>query len=267
MPRSYAVLLVVLLLVAGFSSSAPAQQLKDQQFKEQLARTLKENPDILLNAIREIDVEVLDALQQAALKKRQQDIQQMQERQERERQNPLKPVVDPSRILVGPAQAPVTIVEYSDFQCPYCERLSVELDKALAQLGTQARMIFKHNPLRSHESAMAAAKLFEAVSMQDKKAALKLYHLLFANQERLDELGENGLLDLAVQAGAKREATRKAMQSPEVQKRIDADMAEFSSFGFSGVPVLVINGVSVRGAVPAEEILKIVRDTTGTRAK
>lgn len=259
MPRLCAILWAILLLAISLPASA-----QDQQFKQQLARTLKENPEILLDAIREIDVEVLDVLQQAALKRRQQEIQEMQER---DRQNPLKPVVDPSRVLVGSAQAPVTIVEYSDFQCPYCERLSVELDKALAQLGTQARMIFKHNPLRSHESAMAAAKLFEAVNMQDKQAARKLYHLLFANQDRLDELGEKGLLDLAVQAGAKREATRQAMQSPEVQKRIEADMAEFRSFGFSGVPALVINGVSVRGAVPAEEILRLARETAGTQAK
>ncbi|MFO7595953.1 MAG: thioredoxin domain-containing protein [Desulfocurvibacter africanus] len=264
MPRLCAILWAFLLLAASFPIQAQAQQIQDQQFKEQLARTLKQNPEILLDAIRQIDGDVLDVLQQAAIKRRQQEIQR---EQERERQNPLKPVVDPSRILQGPARAPVTIVEYSDFQCPYCERLALELDKALAQLGTQARMVFKHNPVRSHESAMTAAKLFEAVSMQDKQAARKLYHLLFANQNRLDELGEKGLLDLAVQAGAKREATLKAMQSPEVQKRIEADMAEFRSFGFSGVPVLVINGVSVRGAVSAEEILQIVRDTSGTRAK
>lgn len=261
MPRLYAVLWAILLLAISLPASA-----QDQRFKQQLARTLKENPEILLDAIREIDVEVLNVLEQAALKRRQQEIQQMQER---ERQNPLKPVVDPSRVLVGLPQAPITIVEYSDFQCPFCERLAGELDKALAQLGSQARMIFKHNPLRSHESAMTAAKLFEAVNMQDnnKQAARKLYHMLFANQDRLDELGEKGLLDLAVQAGAKLEATKQAMQSPEVQKRIEADMAEFRSFGFSGVPALVINGVSVRGAVSAEEILRIVRDTTGTRTK
>lgn len=254
MSRLIAVLCALFLLACTAPASA-----QDDQLKEQIARTLRENPDIVLEAIREVDIEVLDLLQQAALKKRQEEVRQQQERELR---NPLKPVVEPSRVLKGPADAPVTIVEYSDFQCPYCGRLAQELDAAMAQLGDRARLVFKHNPLRSHESAMEAAKLFEAVAMRDKQAARKLYALFFENRERLDQLGEKGLLDLAVEAGADREATRKAMQSAEVRKRIAADMAEFRSFGFQGVPVLVINGVSVRGAVPAEEIIEIVRAAT-----
>lgn len=253
MSRPCAILCALLLLACGLPAHA-----QDDPFKAQLATTLRENPEILLDAIREVDVELLDILQQAALKKRQDEIRQQQTR---EMQSPLKPSVDPARILQGSVQAPVTIVEYSDFQCPYCDRLATELEAALAQLGDQARLVFKHNPLRSHQSAMEAAKLFEAVSMQDKQAARKLYKLLFENRDMLDQLGEKGLLDLAAKAGANRDATRKLMQGPEVQKRIAADMAEFRSFGFQGVPVLVVNGVSVRGAVPAQEIIELVRQT------
>jgi len=241
-------------------ASEPSQ---NASFEERLAWALKEDNTLLLEAIQAVDMEVLELMQQAARKKRQEEVRQQRER---ELQSPLQPVVEPERVLKGPAQAPVTIVEYSDFQCPYCSRLARDLDQVMTQLGDEARLVFKHNPLAMHPSAMQAAMIFEAVFMQDKEAGARLYKLLFENGDRLDELGEKGMLALAVQAGAKREAVRKAMRSPEVHQRIQADIAEFRSFGFQGVPVLLVNGVSVRGAVPAEDILELVRMTRKNRS-
>jgi len=190
-------------------ASEPAQ---DASFEEHLAWALKEDNTLLLEAIQAVDMEVLELMQQAARKKRQEEVRQQRER---ELQSPLQPVVEPERVLKGPAQAPVTIVEYSDFQCPYCSRLARDLDQVMTQLGDEARLVFKHNPLAMHPSAMQAAMIFEAVFMQDKEAGARLYKLLFENGDRLDELARRACSPWPSRPGPSARPCAKPCEAPK----------------------------------------------------
>ena len=246
-----------LLLILGLLLALPASVAADSDaaFREQLRKALKDDPNILLDALEANSQDVFSIVEKAAIARQE---AQIRRQQDQELVTPLKPKIDPKRVLMGPVDAPLTIVEYSDFQCPFCSKMAGELKKVMAELGDEARLIFKNYPLRMHKTAPVAAYFFEAVSLQNKKVALKFYELLFENQDKLDELGEAGIRKLAGQAGADLRRLEKDLKNPIIRQRLEEDAKEFRSFDFAGVPVVVINGVSVRSYTTADELLKLV---------
>jgi hypothetical protein len=92
-----------------------------------------------------------------------------------ELENPFKPVLDDSRPMRGPLQAPVTIVEYSDFECPYCGAAYFTLKDILRNYEESVRFVYKHNPLSMHPMAEPAARYFEAIALQDHDQAWKFH--------------------------------------------------------------------------------------------
>lgn len=243
--------IIAAALVAVLALTAPAQA-ANSDLTEAVAKVLKENPDIILDALRENDQELYSILEVAAETKRRKDARAEQIKQLKK---PFKPAIDPKRILHGNPDAEVTIVEYSDFQCPYCKRMSEAVDEALKELDGKVRFIFKNYPLRNHKSASLAAYLFEAVALQSKDVAWKFYHKLFENQEKLDDLGNEGIRNLAAEAGADLAKLDQDLRNDIIRQRMAADAAEFKEFGFKGVPVLMMNGIVVPGLVTKQDIL------------
>lgn len=247
------VIVLCLLFLAACATSRPAPGTDAEPLARQLRAALAEDPDLVLDILRENDIAVYEiASQGAEHKHRQQQAEQMAS----ELANPLKPVIDPARPVRGDADAPVTIVSYSDFLCSWCARGAQTMEQLLERYKGKVRVIDKHNP-RSEESARAAL-YYEALGEQDPALSLALYDRIFADQQPLAERGEAFLKELAAELGADMGRLAADLQREDVQARISADVAEAESFGFSGTPMYVVGGVSVRGAKPVEDFAEIV---------
>lgn len=243
-----------LALAFAFSACAPtAQQLKD---------AIEKDPSIVFTAIEKAPdkfIEVVMKAQQNA-QKFAQDKQQEDEKKQRDEElkNPLKPEIDETRVIFGNKQAPITIVEYSDFQCPYCSRGYKTMKDVEKEYGDKVRVIFKHLPLDFHPQAMPAAKYFEAIALQDHAKAEKFHDYIFENQKDLGEKGEAFLKDAAKKVGADLKKVEASLNDEKVSKRIKADMDEAAKYNFSGTPGFIINGVSLRGAYPLPAFKEII---------
>lgn len=230
--------------------------------KDSLKKMLKENPDILTEAIEENPAKIMDSLNSAVRKAQQQQFEDREKAQNQEREeefkNPKQPVIDEKRAIWGNKEAPITIVEYSDFECPYCKRGHATIEEVMKKYGDKVRVKFKNLPLDFHPMAMPAAKYFEAVALQGSDKAKKFYDYVFENQSNLSTKREKFLEEAVRKAGADLAKVKKDLDSEEVKKRIESDMEEARKFGFNGTPGFLINGVSIRGAYPVEEFSKII---------
>lgn len=231
--------------------------------KDQLKKTLEENPDIVINVIEKHPLKFMEALNAAAQNARKQQMEEEEKKQgqamEEEYKNPKVAEIDPKRAIFGKSEAPITIVEYSDFECPFCSRGYNTVNEVKAKYGDKVRVVFKHLPLDFHPTAEPAARYFESVLISAGVDKAKKFHdLVFENQEKLKSGKEKFLEDTAKKVGADVAKVKALVKSEEVTKRIEADKAEAGKFGFSGTPGFLINGVSLRGAYPASEFSKII---------
>jgi protein-disulfide isomerase len=229
---------------------------------KQIEKAIENNPDIVFNAIKKNPkrfVEVVnEAVRTAQESSREDEAKEEAARLEEEFKNPKQPVIEDGRVIFGNKSAPITIVEYSDFQCPYCQRGFMTMKEVEKMYGDKIRVIFKHLPLDFHPMAMPAAKMFEAISLQDHKKAEKFHDEVFTNQKDLNQGGEEFLKKVAKKVGADVKKMEKDMNSEAVTKKIATDMEEAKKFEFSGTPGFLINGVSLKGAYPPPEFKKII---------
>jgi protein-disulfide isomerase len=160
------------------------------------------------------------------------------------------PVGGPVR---GPATAQVTVVEFSDFQCPFCSRVVPTLERLRKEYPTQVRIFFRHFPLPFHENAAPAAEAAVAAEAQGK--FWEMHDKLFANQQ---DLSRPALEKYAAQIGLDMVKFRAALDGHEGKGRIDADLALGHQVGIEGTPNFFVNGRSVQGAQPFEEFKRVV---------
>lgn len=148
----------------------------------------------------------------------------------------LEPKIDGAPVRGAPMAA-VTIVEFSDFQCPFCGRAHPVLAESLAELGGKVKLIFKHFPLSGHERGMPAARA--AVAAQRQGKFWEMHDLLFEHQRAL---GDAELLGYAKRLGLDMERFQADIVSAEVQAQIDADKEEGVRLGVDSTPTIIING-------------------------
>jgi len=228
--------------------------------KEDLRKTLKENPDIILDFLRDHKVELFDIVDSGIKAKREDE---KVKRQEAELAKPLAPVVDPARVVAGKPDAPVTVVEYSDFLCSFCARGAKIIDALVAAHPDDVRVIYKHMP--SSETSKQAALYYEAILMQNRDKAKKFHDLLFASQEELFKGKDDTLKKLAAEAKADMPKLAADIKRKELTERLIADDKEAREFDFQGTPSYVVNGISIRGAQPLSEFEDIIRLTTAKK--
>jgi protein-disulfide isomerase len=121
----------------------------------------------------------------------------------------------------GPSDAKITVVEFLDFQCPFCSRVQPTLAEIQKTYGDKVRIVFKHLPLRIHSQAPGAAAAAEAAHGQNK--FWEMHDLMFANQR---ELGDAKYQEWARQIGLDMGRFQKDLKSPAVSQRIEADSQE-----------------------------------------
>jgi protein-disulfide isomerase len=145
----------------------------------------------------------------------------------------------------GPENAPVTVVVFSDFECSFCAKGEATMRELEAAYPGKVRFVFKNAPLPMHPHARLAAKAALAANEQGKFWA---YHdALFAQQDALDRAG---LERAAQQVGLDLPRFRTALDGPQLDAVIDADLAEARRVEVKGTPAFFVNGRNLQGAQP-----------------
>lgn len=155
---------------------------------------------------------------------------------------------------LGPSTAKVTIVEWSDFQCPYCSRASGLIHKIQKEYGDDVRVVFKHNPLSSiHPRAKAAAIAAESAHRQGQ--FWPMHDKLFANAKALTD--EN-FIAWAGELGLDVDRFREDLADPALAQRVAKQQQQGIGLGATGTPCFFVNGRYVRGAPPIEKFKALI---------
>jgi protein-disulfide isomerase len=185
--------------------------------------------------------------------------------------DPRKAVMDrvvltdqPSR---GPADAKVTIVEYSDFQCPYCGRAWELVEKeVLPKYADKVRFVFKQMPLNQiHPWAEGAAIASECAFKQGNDQFWKVYDGLFAQQAAITEQNLRGKVEEIATAAGNVDVPKllACLDAKETLPAVQADVKEASDVGINSTPTFVINGRRLNGAQSAEAFAKMIDEELG----
>ena len=155
----------------------------------------------------------------------------------------------PSR---GPADAPIVIVEFADFQCPYCSRAAEVIEQVVAAYPGKVRFVFRHYPLSFHALAPGAAKA--SICADQQKQFWAVHDLLFTGGSiepaALRNVAEGLKLDM--------KQFDACLTSAQTRKTLDVDLAEGQRLGVDGTPAFFINGVMLSGARPASDFKKVI---------
>lgn len=262
-------LIATLAALVAFAGSlfltAPEATNASDEIKEQVRKTLKENPDILFEVMRENPVEFMAVIQIAVKEAEKKDAELARLRQQQELEaafsNPLQPQIRADEAIRGPKDAPLVLVEYSDFQCPFCQRGYNTVMQLMKKYPGKIQFIYKHLPLDFHAEAMPASHYYEALRMQSNELAFKFHDEVFRDISRLKQ-GEPFMKQVAQQVGADMALLAKTLEEKkdEIHARIQQDMDEARKFGMSGTPGFLINGIPLRGAYPVKEFDKIIAE-------
>lgn len=177
-------------------------------------------------------------------------------------------LLEPARVEVaatgpsqGPATAPVTIVEFSDFQCPYCARLIPTLDEVKKKYGDKVRIVFRQYPLNFHQHAQKAAEASLCAHEQGK--FWELHDAMFQNQQAL---AVEQLKAKAAELGMNAEQFNSCLDGGKYAAQVKADFDEGAKAGVNGTPAMFINGRFLSGAQPLNEITKVIDDELARKA-
>jgi protein-disulfide isomerase len=162
------------------------------------------------------------------------------------------PEGEPSK---GPEDAPIVLVEFSDYQCPYCKRAEAVVDQVLAEYGDKIRLVFRDYPLAFHQRALPAAVAARCAGEQDKYWE---YHdnLLKINGNLSDE----DLLKRAQDIQLDMEAFTACYDNNEVEPAVQLSIQDASALGVTGTPTFFINGRMLVGAKPFQEFKDVIEE-------
>ncbi|MEL7638427.1 MAG: thioredoxin domain-containing protein [Solidesulfovibrio sp.] len=252
-------------LIAPVLAAAVAGPARADDDLDRVQKVLREHPEIIVEAIRQQGPAVLEVIETTA-RNRQKEMERA--RFASELAKPLKPALDAGRAALGPQDAAVTIVEYSDFLCHFCAQASDTVKRLLQNHPKDVRLVFKH--FATGKNDVRAALYFEAINLQDPKKAWTFMDKAFAAQKDVTEKGDEALGAMAKELGVDMERLAKDLERKDLADRIAADVKEARDFGFNGTPIFLINGAPVRGAVPLEvleEFVTVAKDPKAAAAK
>lgn len=155
--------------------------------------------------------------------------------------------------IKGSDDAIVTIVEWSDFQCPFCNRVTPTLEQIEKEYGDKVRIAFKHMPLSIHPQAMQAHAAAEAAHRQGK--FWEMHDRIFANQR---DLSEATLERHAREIGLDMERFARDLDDARLKQRIESDLQQASKLGVTGTPSFFINGKYLSGAQPFPNFKRMI---------
>ncbi|WP_449386808.1 DsbA family protein [Chryseobacterium lineare] len=164
----------------------------------------------------------------------------------------LKPSVSTTDHAQGNVKADLVIVEYGDYQCPYCGAAYPVLKELMKEYGSQVKFVFRNFPLSEmHQYARVAAIAAEAADLQGK--FWEMHDAIYENQRNLDELY---LFRLAENIGLNIAQFKEDIQKAELEEKVDSDFESGIMSGVNGTPSFFINGNKFNGG--AEDLLELI---------
>ena len=163
--------------------------------------------------------------------------------------------VAPLGYALGPETAQVTIVEFSDFQCPYCSKVVPTIKEIAARYPEQVRIVFRHLPLSFHDNARIAA--YGSICAGNQDRFWEYHDLLFANQRAL---GREQLSGYAATLALDMEKFETCMSAPETEALVAKDLKDAEQLGASGTPAFFVNGIFLSGAQPIEAFDELIQE-------
>ena len=155
----------------------------------------------------------------------------------------------------GPSDAPVVMVEYTDYQCPFCNRVQPTINALLERYEGKIQHVFKNLPLPNHPQAQLAGEA--ALCAQDQEKFWEFHDWLFANQRTMNR---ESMVAAAGELGVDVEVFEGCIDEGTYRARVLGDLNEARSFGITGTPGFLINGRVVKGAQPIEDFEVIIDD-------
>ena len=234
-------LIASIFITALLFSAAQAVEIPgdEKKLEEAVKQIIKDNPKLLYDTINQYVAEQ---------QKKKQTVQF-----EAGFKNRVKYSLTAANPVQGTENAQITIIEYSDFQCPYCARGANSVSRLLKIYPEKVKLAFKNLPLSFHKQALPAAKAALAAHKQGK---FWQYHdILFKNSNKLNEkLFLKAAQDLELDM-EKFNADRK---SKAIADQIKAEQAQAAKNGITGTPAFIVNGVIIKGAQQVNYFVKVV---------
>ncbi|PEN14225.1 hypothetical protein CRI94_04075 [Longibacter salinarum] len=197
------------------------------------------------------------------------EMQASKEDQQRERADLLKNASQGMPAL-GPDEAPVTMLEFSDFQCPYCARATSMVEELHNRYPDQLRIVFMHFPLSSHEWARPAAVAAQCAARQSEDAFWTLHDFYFANQDvftpkNVVPQSEEQLADATIDLQQWRACAtdRQSDVHRSVVKQVNASLEAGKQAGVTGTPSFFVNGEKVQGARSVDALAQKIEAAAG----
>jgi protein-disulfide isomerase len=214
-----------------------AQDITDERIKELALQAILENPQIIMEAVALLDQErnAQQAAEQAQTLSQQRDFLEN----------------DPNAPFMGTADAGTVIVEFFDYNCPYCKRAAGDV-KALLAVDSDVRVVYREWPILGEGSVFAARAALAA------RAQGKYEEMHWALMDLQGRAEEASILSAARSVGLDIDQLIVDMESEEVTAHIDASRGLAQSLGFTGTPAFVIGDALVPGAVPLSELQSLV---------
>lgn len=251
--RHQALGLTLLLVVASTlsSCSAPAKSVNDQakvdpQLEKQVLEIIRKNPQAIIESVQAYQ-------------------EQQQENLKAEREKFITTMkTDPSKSIgdspwMGSPDKKIVLLEFSDFQCPFCSRAHKTTKEFMAKYKDKVTLAYKHLPLTEiHTEALPAARASWAAHQQGK--FWEYHDALFEQQ---DKLGEDLYISIAKKLGLDLDKFNKDRASDAALKAIEKDTEIASNLGITGTPFFLMNGESFSGAVDITEMEKILARVSG----
>ncbi|MBF0455776.1 MAG: DsbA family protein [Magnetococcales bacterium] len=153
----------------------------------------------------------------------------------------------------GKADAPITIIEFSDFECPYCRRAQEAINKVEKNYGDKVRFVFRHYPLPFHKKAPKASEAAQCAD--DQNAFWPFHHALFADDAKLEIAA---FKKLAKELKLNMSQFNSCLDSGKYAQRIADDLADGKGLGITGTPTFFINGIKLVGAVPFADFAEVI---------
>ena len=162
----------------------------------------------------------------------------------------------------GPAAAPVEVVEFSDFQCPFCLRAYPTVNQVLSTYGDRVRFVYRHYPLPNHPNARPAAEAAQCAAEQGQ--FWPYYDRLFADQTKLSD---DGLKQSAAALGMDAGRFNACVDTHKYKDRVETDIKDGNDAGVNGTPAFFINGRMLTGAQPFEAFKRIIDEELELKKK
>jgi protein-disulfide isomerase len=168
----------------------------------------------------------------------------------------LNPPVTKIDHIQGETDAQITLVEYGDFQCPYCGAAYPIIKEIQQAFGKKLRLVFRHFPLSNvHEFAMPAAIASEAAENQHQ--FWEMHDLIYEQQEKLSRMG---IIEFAMKLRLNIQEFKKDLQDPTLQQKVESDFESGVRSGVNGTPSFFINGTKYNGSYDYSSLSKAISE-------